>query len=166
MSFLMSKQLVFTGAVVAACMGASAQSPSSDVATEMREAQLEWSRSQRPALDRKMPLPSAAGRQSDANAKEDAKANVAQLWAISLQDKTLYRVMRRWAAQAQYQLVWQVDRDFSIESEVVFEGGFRNAVGQVMSGVAMTDFPLQAIFNTDTRVLRVVRYMEERDARR
>ena len=142
-----------------------AQGSSHDGAADLRDVQLDWSRSQRPPLERSAQRPILFNR-GEAVGQDDVKSGVAQLWAISLQDKTLYRVMRRWAAQAQYQLVWQVDRDFPIESEVVFEGSFRHAVGQVMSGVAVTDFPLQAVFNSDTRVLRVVRFLEERESRR
>ena len=131
-------------------------------ATELRDVQLEWSRSARPALGRSSVRPLV----EEPGGAADSQGPTAQLWVVSLQDKTLYRVMRRWAAQAQYQLVWQVDRDFPIESEVVFEGGFRSAVGEVMSGVSMTDFPLQAIFNPNTRVLRVVRFLDERESPR
>jgi predicted transcriptional regulator len=128
-------------------------------ADDLRDAQLDWVRSARPELGREV----ARSPSQDASSPAlEVNAGTAHLWAISLQDKTLYRVMRRWAAQAQYQLVWQIDRDFPIESEVVFEGSFRKAVAEVMSGVSMTDYPLQAVFNMDTRVLRVVRFLEER----
>lgn len=153
--------LVSTGAGVIS----SAEESSRVDAADLRDVQLDWSRSQRPSLERGSQRPIFLDR-GDAVGRDDVRSGVAQLWAISLQDKTLYRVMRRWAAQAQYQLVWQVDRDFPIESEVVFDGSFRHAVGQVMSGVAVTDFPLQAVFNSDTRVLRVVRFLEERESRR
>ena len=78
-----------------------------------------------------------------------------------LSDKTLYRTMRRWAQQANLQLLWQVDRDYPIEAEVVFNSSLRQAVGQVMAGVALTDYPLQAVFNSSARVLRVVRHMDD-----
>jgi hypothetical protein len=152
--------LVFASAAVCVC----AQAVEDEGSNTLRNAQLDWTRSDRPGLGRGAirPLtqdPSMGG-------APDANGNTAQLWAVSLQDKTLYRVMRRWAAQAQYQLVWQIDRDFPIESEVVFEGSFRSAVAEVMSGVSMTDYPLQAIFNSNTRMLRVVRFLEERDSAR
>lgn len=67
--------------------------------------------------------------------------------------------MRRWSEEANYQLFWQIDRDFPIEIQVSFQSTFRDAVHQVMKGVAMTDFPLQASFNSTTRVLRVTRHM-------
>jgi hypothetical protein len=78
-----------------------------------------------------------------------------------LSDKTLYRTMRRWAQHANLQLLWQVDRDYPIEAEVVFNSSLHQAVGQVMAGVALTDYPLQAVFNSSARVLRVVRHMDD-----
>jgi hypothetical protein len=82
-------------------------------------------------------------------------------WSILVADKTLYRTMRRWAQEANYQLLWQIDRDYPIEASVTFENNFRGAIGQVMAGVALTDYPIQAIFNPAARVLRVVRHMDE-----
>jgi len=127
------------------------------------------------------PLPStlvtSAPQLSDAQAVTPASASLAQhstkdpaairkdlspqKWAILLSDKTLYRTLRRWSQEAQYQLLWQVDRDYPIEAEIVFDNTLREAVSQVMGGVALTDYPLQAIFNPSTRVLRVVRHMDE-----
>lgn len=118
--------------------------------------QSEWLRSGRPEFGRPGPAPVF----SQDKAGGGVVDGVAQLWLVSLQDKTLYRVMRRWTAQAKYQLVWQVDRDFPIESEVVFEGGFRDAVAAVMASVALTDFPLQANFNAEANVLRITRFLD------
>jgi hypothetical protein len=124
------------------------------------DARMDWSRSERPQLGRS-PYSSALNGVAE-GVDMDEQDIVSESWSISLGDKTLYRVMRRWVAQANYQLLWQVDRDFPIESEVVFRGGLRSAVAEVMSGVSRTDFPLQAIFNSSTRVLRVIRYLDER----
>jgi hypothetical protein len=84
-----------------------------------------------------------------------------QDWTILFSDKTLYRTMRRWAQEAKYQLLWQVERDFPIEAEVTFNASMREAISQVMDSVALTDYPLQAIFNPTTRVVRVVRHMAD-----
>lgn len=84
-----------------------------------------------------------------------------QKWAVLMSDKTLYRTLRRWSELSQYQLMWQVDRDYPIEAEVVFNSTLREAVNQVMTGISLTDYPLQAIFNPSTRVLRVVRHLAE-----
>lgn len=133
-----------------------AQTPDSEV---LRNSQLEWSRSQKP------PLGSAASPgpvvMPEPVGEERGDEAVHRQWSILMRDKTLYRVMSRWAVQAQYQLIWQVDRDFPIESEVIYEGGFRSAVAEVMSSVALTDYPLQAVFNANARVLRVIRFLDE-----
>ena len=140
------------------CTGVLAQSEKTG---ELSDVQLNWSRGSRPSLDRQPKvLPPVVPRDNVGRGAPGGGGK--EQWAISMADKTLYRAMRRWAAQANYQLLWQVDRDFPIESDVVFEGDFRAAVGEVMSSVSMTDFPLQAILNTKTKVLRVVRYLEER----
>lgn len=82
-------------------------------------------------------------------------------WAILMSDKTLYRALRRWSQEADYQLMWQVDRDYPIEAGVAFKNTFRGSVEQVMAGVALTDYPLQAIFNPNARILRVVRHQDD-----
>lgn len=143
-------------AIVFVCGAAQAQSTDTD---DLRTSQLEWSRSQR------SPLGPGAGpgpvAMPEPGAEERGVDTARRQWSILMRDKTLYRVISRWAAQAQYQLIWQVDRDFPIESEVVYEGGFRAAMAEVMSSVALTDFPLQAVFNSNARVLRVVRFLDE-----
>lgn len=90
-----------------------------------------------------------------------ASAGQAQEWTILLSDKTLYRTLRRWTQEANLQLLWQVDRDYPIEAEVAFSSTLREAIGQVMAGVALTDYPLQAVFNSSTRVLRVIRHLDD-----
>ena len=144
-----------------------AQSPAGAAPSPLRDAQLEWTRSARPPLEGAAAgaVPSAALNRL-LPAVVPAAVDAPQIWTLALQDKTLYRVLSRWAAQAKYQLLWQVDRDFPIESEMVFEGDFKTVVGDVMVGVSETDFPLQAIFNTPGRVVRVVRYLEEKEPRR
>lgn len=82
-------------------------------------------------------------------------------WSILVSDKTLYRTLRRWAQHADYQLLWQIDRDYPIEASVTFKDSFKSAINQVMAGVALTDYPIQVIINPEARILRVVRYMDE-----
>ena len=110
-------------------------------------------------------VPSPAAGQEAMSAPQVA-GNRSGVWVVSVQDKTLYRTLLRWASQAQYQLLWQTDRDFPIETEVVFDGDFRRAVSEVMVSLSQTDHPLQAVFNPTTRVLRVVRWLDDKDPRR
>lgn len=132
---------------------------------------LNWVRSLRPALKpnastapQEVPPPVSDAQTSpepaDSSASKVIKDSETKKWAILLSDKTLYRTFRRWSQEAQYQLLWQIDRDYPIEAEVKFESTLREAVAQVMAGVALTDFPLQAIFNPSTRVLRVIRHLD------
>lgn len=90
-----------------------------------------------------------------------ANDKLSRKWTILMADKTLYRTMRRWAQEADYQLLWQIDRDYPIEVGVAFDNTLREAVEQVMAGVALTDYPIQAVFNHSARVLRVVRHMDD-----
>ncbi len=137
--------------------------------------QLQWSRSLPPSLNLRLeaqalgqiksmprigtepaietePIPS----KSDLSQNQSVKK-----WSILVSDKTLYRTMRRWSQEAGYQLMWQVDRDFPIEVDVAFNVDFRKALEQVMAGVALTDYPIQALVNPSARVLRVVRHQDD-----
>ncbi|WP_396432682.1 toxin co-regulated pilus biosynthesis Q family protein [Limnohabitans sp.] len=84
-----------------------------------------------------------------------------QTWTIDRKDKTLFRTLRRWSEEANYQLFWQIDRDFPIEVEIAFNTTFLDAVHNVMKGVAMSDYPLQASFNRNSRVLRISRHLSD-----
>jgi hypothetical protein len=137
--------------------------------------QLQWSRSLPPslnlrseakALDQKISSPplgteSAPHTDSASYKSETSHDLLVKKWSILMSDKTLYRTMRRWAQEADYQLMWQVDRDFPIEVDVAFNVDFRKALEQVMAGVALTDYPIQALVNPSARVLRVVRHQDD-----
>jgi len=137
--------------------------------------QLQWSRSLVPALEFRPEIPVLgsgkreskthlqAGREGEpmTSNSEERKDPLNRKWTILLSDKTLYRTMRRWAQEADYQLMWQIDRDYPIEVDVEINDDFRRALERVMAGVALTDYPLQAIVNPNARVLRVVRHQDE-----
>lgn len=135
--------------------------------------QLQWSRTLRPAINLrenvlKQPAPIRHAIPASENeeilgkvGKSDSPAQLPNTWSILISDKTLYRTMRRWTQEANYQLIWQVDRDYPIEANVEFKNSFRAALEQVMEGVALTDYPLQAIVNPSARVLRVVRHQDD-----
>lgn len=137
--------------------------------------QLQWSRSLSPslnlrseaqALGQKIPATqlgteSAADTESLISKSDVSQGQSIRRWSILMSDKTLYRTMRRWAQEADYQLMWQVDRDYPIEVDVAFNTDFRKALEQVMAGVALTDYPIQALVNPSARVLRVVRHQDD-----
>ncbi len=81
-------------------------------------------------------------------------------WEVRLQDVTIRRLLQRWAQEAQYQLAWEATRDFPVQVDLLIEGDFRNAVGTVMEALSMTDFPVQALINSDLRQIRVIRYLQ------
>ena len=99
-------------------------------------------------------LPSAAA------AKPPWPEEAAGIWQLRMEDKTLSNTLARWAQQDGWQLVWDAERDFPIESQVSLQGSFVEVIRLVMDSLADTDYPLQAILNPDTRVLRIARYME------
>ena len=76
-------------------------------------------------------------------------------WQINPSDRRLSIVLQRWSAQANWQLVWEAERDFPVEVRVVLEGSFTDALKEVMKSLSDTDYPLQAVMNAKTRVLRV-----------
>jgi hypothetical protein len=83
-----------------------------------------------------------------------------QVWSIEQSEKRLSSALERWAQQAGWQLVWEADRDFVIESNLHLEGEFLKAVGTVMQSLSKTDYPLQARANSATLTLRISRYQD------
>lgn len=83
-----------------------------------------------------------------------------QVWSIETSEKRLSSALERWAQKAGWQLVWEVDRDFVIESNLHLEGEFLKAVGTVMQSLSQTDYPLQANANSATLTLRISRYQD------
>lgn len=132
------------------------------------EPAAEWFASPRPSLrvSRQMPpsdalapgqavpLPTRGGE------GERAEASSITAWTIELKDRTLHETLRRWSEQAGWQLVWEADRDFAIDAEFSLRTDFVAALDTVMRSLAATDYPLQAIVNPQTRVVRIVRYMD------
>ena len=83
-----------------------------------------------------------------------------QVWSIEQSDKSLSSALERWAQKAGWQMVWEAERDFVIESNLHLEGEFLKAVGTVMQSLANTDYPLQAKANSATMTLRIARYQD------
>ena len=81
-------------------------------------------------------------------------------WQVNLSDQTMSIMLRRWAEQAGWQLVWEAERDYPIDSSFSLQGDFLTVLESVMRSVQRSDYPLQAMANPRTRVLRIVRYMD------
>ena len=82
------------------------------------------------------------------------------VWSIELSDKRLSPALQRWAGQAGWQLVWEAERDFLIDAALHVEGDFLFAIETAMRALADTDYPLQAIANRKTQVLRIIRFQD------
>ena len=83
-------------------------------------------------------------------------------WTLGPQDRRLSIALQRWTAQAGWQLLWEADRDFPIELEVRLQGALSSVLEQIMSSLQDSDYPLQAVMNPQTRVVRVRRQYEAR----
>jgi hypothetical protein len=83
-------------------------------------------------------------------------------WTLSPQDRRLSIALQRWTAQAGWQLLWEAERDFPIEVEVRLQGALSSVLEQIMSSLQDSVYPLQAVMNPQTRVVRVRRQYEAR----
>jgi len=66
----------------------------------------------------------------------------------------------RWSREEKWQLLWEADRDFPILANVYLKGSFQSAILTVMQSLSDTDYPMQAIMNPNTRIIRIVRYLQ------
>jgi hypothetical protein len=83
-----------------------------------------------------------------------------QVWSLQPEDKRLSAALNRWAQQAGWQIVWEAERDFIIESSLHLSGDFLKSVSTVMQSLASTDYPLQAKVNRSTLTVRISRYQD------
>lgn len=103
------------------------------------------------------PIQNSTPNQADMPAPLDPTRST---WSILSQDKSLYHVISRWAQTANWQLMWEADRDFPIQAQISIDGTFTSAIQMVMDSLSNTDYPLQAVMNPNTRVLSVVRHLD------
>lgn len=82
------------------------------------------------------------------------------VWSLGPPDKKLSVALTRWAQQAGWQMVWDAERDFVIESSLHLSGDFLRSMDAVMQSLADTDYPLQAKANRSTLTLRISRYQD------
>jgi hypothetical protein len=133
-------------------------SPRSQPGVELLRMDIEWINSPQ------SPLPSRTGVGAPPHSfrGEEASPDLVELstetkseWQINPSDRRLSIVLQRWSAQANWQLVWEAERDFPVEVRVVLDGSFSEALKEVMKSLSDSDYPLQAVMNAKTRVLRV-----------
>lgn len=65
-------------------------------------------------------------------------------WAYSPSDKYLSITLGKWAKQAGYQLIWQADNDYEMQSSGTLNVGFKTAVNEVLKSFKHADNPLKA----------------------
>lgn len=147
--------------------------PSGDLRSDPRGAlrsepqgygEVEWIRTPRPQAQWNRPEGSVPDAVQD-QALEALRSEAPTEWTVELSDRTFRQTLLRWTRIANWQLVWEVDRDFAIDAQVTLNGNFLEALNQAMASLRDTDYPVQARVNPDTRVLRVVRYMLDGERR-
>jgi hypothetical protein len=116
------------------------------------EIGVEWAKAPKPSV----PNPSGGLSQARLAPLDEPSAT----WTILTQDKTLYHCLSRWTQVANWQLIWDADRDFPIQAQISIEGNFTSAVQLVMNALASTDYPLQAVMNDNTRVISIIRHQD------
>ena len=83
-----------------------------------------------------------------------------QSWVLRTDDQRLSQALQRWCGLVGWQLVWEAERDFPVEVNIQLYDRFSSALERVMKSLQDSDYPLQAIMNAQTRVLRVRRQQE------
>jgi len=133
---------------------AGAPAPNHPGAAPAFEITVEWAKPPKPTL----PNPSGS-----ADPVRLLSPEPDAVWTLQTQDKTLYHSLSRWAQAAQWQLMWEAERDFPIQAQISIEGSFSAAVQLVMNALSNTDHPLQAVMNQATRVMSIVRHQQRSD---
>ncbi len=148
-----------------AVIGLQAEVRASALVTDNGEVLVEWDLSRRSPIQgapfSRQVAPDTSSRVTGAGDLVTLKEldQAERTWTVQFSDATVRRMLQRWAADAGYQLLWDVPRDFPIEVEMKLSGKFRDVVWLVVKSLAETDAPVQASINMDVRLVRVVRYL-------
>jgi len=78
------------------------------------------------------------------------------VWEIVVADKTLNAAMARWAAQAGWQLLWELPVDYAVEARTTVPGSFEEAVSTVAKSMEGAEIPMKAVFYQGNKVLRIM----------
>lgn len=79
-------------------------------------------------------------------------------WDVKASDVTLRQSLIRWAKEAGWQVSWEVKIDYPVQLEASFVGTFETAVENYMTSLSGSDYPLMGCLYEGNRVVRVVRY--------
>ncbi len=154
-------------ALCALATAGSAQTQDSSMSASRVALEVEWIRSPRAVLSldnglttQQRAVAATQGAKPVMLEAHTTRNGGRQVWSIEQSEKRLSSALERWAQLAGWQLVWEAERDFVIESNLHLEGEFLKAVGTVMQSLGSTDYPLQAKANSATLTLRISRYQD------
>jgi len=120
------------------------------------KSDIEWRNSPKPQLKQmdRIHTPAAPP------APNGSTQEVSPIWSVETTDGTLSNTLLRWSREEKWQLLWEAERDFPILATVYVKGSFQSAILTVMQSLSDTDYPMQAIMNPTTRIIRIVRYLQ------
>lgn len=159
------KALFFVSVGFLALLGSVTQVHAQNVGPEKEDVRVEWDHSRRSPIH---PVPFSKVPWDDYLSRLPSPQDITDLqqkdlnertWTVQFSDGTVRRMLQRWSADAGYQLLWDVPRDYPIEVEVKLHGNFRDVVWLVVKSLSGTDAPVQATINSDVRLVRIVRFL-------
>jgi Toxin co-regulated pilus biosynthesis protein Q len=83
-----------------------------------------------------------------------------QRWQVRIDDIKLENTLKRWAQQANYQLIWDTDREVLIPASDEFIGSFEDAIDRLLQSPAIrkSEHPLEAvIYSNNPPLVRITR---------
>jgi hypothetical protein len=85
-----------------------------------------------------------------------AGANASVQWTINVGDRSLKNVFARWAEAAGWQLSWELQVDYTIQTRAALTGRFEDVVEAVVKSMEQSEVPMKAVFYGANKVLRIV----------
>jgi hypothetical protein len=77
------------------------------------------------------------------------------VWVLHPSDGSVRNALARWARDADWQFIWAVPTDFSIDASATIHGSFEDALHSVVDALSHSQVPIQVIMYKGNRVLRV-----------
>jgi hypothetical protein len=77
------------------------------------------------------------------------------LWVLRQSDGSVRNALARWAREADWQFIWAVPTDFSIDAFATIHGSFEDALHSVVDALSHSQVPIQIVLYRGNRVLRV-----------
>lgn len=92
-----------------------------------------------------------------------AAVPVVTLWAVSPADKNVRRAITRWGKQAGYEVIWDVNKDITIEANATFAGSFEDATRSILESIADSEYPVEALLY-ENNVVRISKMTHKQSA--